>query len=149
MEDGIVKYLLIGFTVLIVAGAISFGIYYLKQGKEAGNAAGKSISNVQAELSDADVNIYDGVTITGSEVINVAKKFEEESLAIKVITKKSTAFYGYSLSGTNELQTSNVSSISKMQDLSSPLYVNPTGNFNGSLLKDANDVITGICFTQQ
>ena len=149
MEDGIVKYLFIGFAVLIAAGAIAYGIYYQKQGKEAGNAAGKQLSNIQAELSDADVNIYDGVTITGSEVINVAKKFEGDSVAIKVITKKSTAFYGHSLSGTNELQTTNVSSVSKMQDLSSPLYVNPTGNFTGSLFKDANDVITGICFTQQ
>ena len=89
------------------------------------------------------------MTVTGSEVVNVVKRFEDNEVAVKVVTKKSTAFYGYSLDANNELQTTNVSSASKMQDLSSPLYVNPSGSFVGSILKDANDVVTGICFTQQ
>ena len=149
MEDGIVKYIAIGVAVALIVGAAIFGINYMKQGKSVGTAGGKQMANIQAELSDAEFDAYDGVTVTGSEVINVVKKFEDDDVAVKVITKKTTAFYGYSLDASNELQTTNVSSASKMQELSSPLYVNPSGSFVGSILKDTNDVITGICFTQQ
>ena len=149
MEDGIVKYIAIGVAVALIVGASIFGIYYMKQGKAVGNTGGKQLSNVQAELSDAEFDAYDGVTVSGSEVVNVVKKFEGDDVAIKVITNKSTAFYGYSLKGNNELDTANVSSSKKMQEVTSPLYVNPSGSFDGTILKDANNVITGICFTQQ
>lgn len=149
MDKGIVEYIVIGVSVALVVGAAIFGINYTKQGKAVSAADGKHLANIQAELSDAEFDAYDGVTITGSEVVNVVKRFEDNEVAVKVVTKKSTAFYGYSLDANNELQTTNVSSASKMQDLSSPLYVNPSGSFVGSILKDANDVVTGICFTQQ
>ena len=149
MEDGIVKYIAIGVAVALIVGAAIFGINYMKQGKAVGTAGGKQMANIQAELSDAEFDAYDGVTVSGSEVVNVVKKFEDNEVAVKVITKKSTAFYGYSLNANNELDTGSVSASKKMQDITSPLYVNPSGSFVGSIIKDTNDVITGICFTQQ
>lgn len=149
MDKGIVTWILIAMAVLVTIGGVGYGMSHVKQAKTTGNIATKEHAKLQGELSDAEYDAYDGTVISGSEVINVVKKFEDESVSVKVITKKSTAYYGYSLDANNELKTGSTSSPSKMQDITSPLYVNPSGNFTGSLLKDSNDVITGICFTQE
>lgn len=149
MDTGVAKWIVIALSVLFVVGAGAYGFTHIKQAKTTGNIATKEHAKLQAELSDAEYDAYDGTVISGSEVINVVKKFDGESISVKVITKKSTAYYGYSLDANNELKTGSTSSPSKMQEITSPLYVNPSGNFTGSLLKDSNDVITGICFTQE
>ena len=149
MDEAVVKWLGLGAAVLLLVGAIVLGVRYKTQSDGINNAASNKYAKVTADLADADVDSYDGTTLSGSEVLNVIKKFDDTKISIRVVTKKSTSYYGYSLNANNDLVANGTTSLTKAKEMSNNAYINPTGIFSGSILKDQNDVKTGICFTQE
>ena len=93
--------------------------------------------------------LYDGLQVSGSEVMNVVGKFQSEQLSIKVVTKKSSQYYGYSMSESDTMLGSACSSsTSEAQNITSSKYINPNAQFVGSICRDSNDTVIGIVFTQ-
>lgn len=55
---------------------------------------GRSIS-CEAEFTDASKTMYDGTEVSGSEVLNVIRKFSDETMGILVQTNKNKTYYNY------------------------------------------------------
>lgn len=153
MENS-VKAIIIGASIAITMVIVSIGFYILRQGQDVAENASKNFSEINAEMAESKYTIYDENTISGSEVVNVVKKFKNENIAIGVSTKASSDFTWYiykATIGSDDIVDSlddTTTSINTMIS-SGNKYVNPNAQFLGKVYRDANDVIAAIKFIQQ
>lgn len=143
------KGLLLAAGVIITCIVVSLGFYISREANAAATNGVGQISRMNKEISESDKSMYDGLEVTGSEVINAINKNKNEELSIKVITKKSTVYYNRLLAkGDGELGAVSGASITDAQRVSNVNYINQNAQFTGEVLRDANDTIIGIKFTQ-
>ncbi len=148
MENSL-KGLILAAGVIITCVVVGLGFYISREAKDTATNGAGQITSLNAEFSNNDKTIYDGITVSGSEVINAINKFKSEELSVKVVTSKSTTYYNYLLddkdANLDKVSTAKVADAKKATNNS---YINPGGKFEGELIKDSNDYIIGICFTQ-
>lgn len=142
-------WIIIGVIVLMTIGLVYSVQKLNNQGQESVNIGSSKLTKLNSDLQDSDTAMYDGISISGSEVLNVIKNYSEEKVSVKVVTKKSTTYYGYSVDAGNNLTTGATGSLKKAESITDNQYINPTGSFKGSILKDSNDVATCLVFTQE
>ena len=149
MENSL-KGLLLAAGTIITCIIIGLGFYIAREARDtAANGAGQ-ISKLNAEFNESDKVIYDGLKVSGSEVVNVINKFKNDTLSIQVTTKKGIAFYNYTLnSDGTALGSKGGASVKLAQDCTSSTYINPNEQFLGVVLRDVNNTIIGISFYQQ
>ncbi|WXR61384.1 hypothetical protein WG909_13930 [Peptostreptococcaceae bacterium AGR-M142] len=109
--------------------------------------ANKKLSNTLSMTSDYELETYNGTTVTGDTVISAIKNAKTLSsntkLEIEVKTKEgATDKYGF-VDGKDDF-TDYTETDSRDND-----FINPTANFEASLTKNDNDIITGIEFVQE
>ncbi|MFM9280875.1 ABC transporter permease [Paenibacillus jiagnxiensis] len=136
---GIAAKALLGAAGLFLAIAlISLSVNLFGTAQEGSKQAQTEFSSIQTELSGQTYAGYDNTILTGSQVVNAIRKFgNKETFTIKVTTKKNTGGTTYSkgnVGGTTEV-TSNE-------------YINPSGQFKSIIVRDVNNVVTGIEFSQ-
>jgi hypothetical protein len=150
MENSL-KGLILAAGVIITCIVIGLGFYIAREARDtAANGAGQ-INKLNAEFNESDKVMYDGLEVSGSEVINVVNKFKNDEFGVVVNTKKSSTNYIYSLVISNNVATlgSTVSTpIKTAQDVTNSTYINPNEQFEGEVLRDANNAIVGLRFTQ-
>lgn len=148
MENSL-KGLSLAAGIIITCIIISLGFYIAREASDTAELGAGQISRLNAEFSDASLTMYDGTEVSGSEVLNVIRKFEEDSVGILVSTKKSSAYYIYHFDmKTGELGKTMDTSYKNARDQSLDTYINPTGRFDGNVVRDANGTITGLVFVQ-
>lgn len=149
MENSL-KGLLLAAGTIITCIVVSLGFYIAREARDtAANGAGQ-ISKLNAEFNESDKMMYDGLGVSGSEVVNVINKFKNEPLSIKVSTKKGTFYYNHGLGNDGaSLGASGGASVKEAQKSTSNNYINPNGQFTGSIIRDVNNTIIGISFAQE
>ncbi len=149
MENSL-KGLMLSAGIIITCVIISLGFYISREASNAAEAGAGKINELQAEFYESSYTIYDGATVSGSEVVNLIRKFADEGIGIKVVTKKSESFYLHKFNTADgELLDGATLTYKSAQDVSKSNYINPTGRFEGAVVRDANDTITGLIFTQE
>lgn len=147
--DNSLKGLILAAGTIITCVVISLGFFIAREAKDTASNGANQINKLNAEFVESDKVIYDGATVSGSEVINVIKKFKNEKLGILVKTNKSKTYYGYSFDENDGDIIAQVNSKNiDPTDSDSVNYVNPYVNFVGRIIRDKNEVITGIVFEQ-
>ena len=82
-------------------------------------------------------------------MLNVIRKFSDETMGILVQTNKNKTYYNYNFDPEKgELGKQLDNSYKSAQDVASEKYINPTARFQGSIIKDINGTIIGIVFSQ-
>lgn len=148
MENSL-KGLMLAAGIIITCIIISLGFYIAREARDTASSGTGQINQLQAEFSDTSKTMYDGTEVSGSEVLNVIRKFSDDTMGIKVVTGKSSVYYGYVFSESDgALGDKSASSYKNAQDVTKQSYINPTGRFAGSVVRDTNGVITGLVFTQ-
>lgn len=147
--DNSLKGLILAAGTIITCVVISLGFFIAREAKDTASNGANQINKLNAEFVESDKVIYDGATVSGSEVINVIKKYKNEKLGILVKTNKSKTYYGYSFDENDgdiigQVNSKNIDPT----DSDSVNYVNPYVNFVGRIIRDKNEVITGIVFEQ-
>ena len=147
--DNSLKGLILAAGTIITCVVISLGFFIAREAKDTASNGANQINKLNSEFVESDKVIYDGATVSGSEVVNVIKKFKNEKIGILVKTNKSETFYGYAFdeNGGDILRQVD-SKHSDAIDSDSSRYVNPYVNFVGRIVRDKNEVITGIVFEQ-
>jgi len=150
MENSL-KAIIIGAGVVITLIVVSIGFLLMRSGQDTAQNAINQLGGINKEMSDSQYTNYDGLEVSGSEVVNVLNRFKDEYIGIQVITKKNTAGAWYiNVVGSNgNITGAATSEIADTMDEKSNEYVNPNGSFKGSLVRDANGTITALIFTQQ
>ena len=113
----------------------------------------KKMDNMNASLSEADYTEYENQTVRGSKVQTIVKQYATYDVSIKVVTGAVSAgtVYNYKLGSNNQLGSAvsdNSTLISGVSDVSASNYINPNANFKCTLVRDSNDAVTQMVFTQ-
>ena len=149
MENSL-KGLMLAAGIIITCIIISLGFYIAREASDTASSGTGQINELQAEFADTSKTMYENTEVSGSEVINVIRKFGDEMIGIKVQTKKNTSYYIYQFSDADgSLKNASTLDYKSAQNAASANYINPTGLFLGSVVRDANGTITGLSFVQQ
>ena len=160
MDNGL-KGLLLAAGTIITCIIVSLGFYIAREARDTAASGAGSISKLNSEFNDNDKPMYDGLSVSGSEVLNVINKFSSEDVCIRVETVasgklKKYAYYGYTVgkeegsSSTYKLENKEgATNVSEARNKKSEHYINPNATFNGSVQRTANNVIVCITFVQK
>lgn len=149
MENSL-KGLMLAAGIIITCIIISLGFYIAREASDTASSGTGQINELQAEFADTSKTMYENTEVSGSEVVNVIRKFSDEMIGIKVQTKKNTSYYIYQFSDADgSLKHASTLDYKSAQNASAENYINPTGRFLGAVVRDANGTITGLCFVQQ
>lgn len=135
--DNSLKGLILAAGVIITCLVVGLGFYLSREAKNTSNNGASQISSMNSEYQDVDKTIYNGLKISGREVVEVIKKSSDTNFKITVVTGKSVTPTLYSAAPTS------------FPIQSSDDYINPTGQFLGKITYDANNVIDGLTLTQE
>lgn len=150
MENSL-KGLLLAAGTIITCIIIGLGFYIAREARDTASSGAGQINRLNAEFTESDKSMYDGIMVSGSEVVNVINKFKNDEICIKVQNKKVSfpTYYIYNMDEAKKTLTSaSTSSLKNAQSTKSDFYINPNAQFSGLVLRDANNVIIGIYFDQ-
>ncbi len=149
MENSL-KGLILAAGTVITCIVIGLGFYIAREAQDTASSGAGQIGRLNAELQESDKVMYDGLAVSGSEVLHVINRFASEDLGILVETKKSTTCYGMTLSEDRKsLEGESSAEVKDAWQVTSNTYINPNSQFIGEVLRDENETIVGIRFVQQ
>lgn len=149
--DNVLKVILIGAGVIFAMLLVALGYKIFNKGEESVNIALEQTDDFTTQLIESKYTKYDGVTVTGSDVLNCIKSLKGEVICITVNNGKQVTEYLYNSTLTNDL-TDNLSDMLKEAKNVSNLnkYINPNAKFEGEIVRDADtDTIIGITFVKK
>ncbi len=155
MDNGL-KGLLLAAGTIITCIIVSLGFYIAREARDTAASGAGTISQLNADFNDNDKIMYDGLSVSGSEVLNVIKKFSNEKVCIRVKTaalkENEYTYYGYTGTASGDTfelsDTKSSENDSDRKDKTKTKYINPNATFFGSVQKNSNNVITCITFIQ-
>jgi hypothetical protein len=152
MKESTASAILFGGAILIALALLAIAVIVFSPATDAAKSATTDFSAATTELKDQKYLIYDNTTITGSQVVNALRKFEQDgsagNIGIRVKTGRgSDSWYYNSVSskGDTVTPTGNPTNVS---NATSTEYINPSGMFKASIVRDSNQVIRAIQFVQ-
>ncbi len=119
----------------ITIGIISLVILVYGAAKMFGFTANMKLTSANEELADSSYEKYNGINLTGSEVINAIKRYQDE-IAVTVYTGESVDTYQGDFKVANN-------------NRKSEKYIKPSQIYTGSLLKDSDKEIVGLVFAKE
>lgn len=155
--DNSLKGLILAAGAVITCIVIGLGFYLSREAQNTNSNGASQINSINSQFQEIDKKIYDGLEISGREVVEIITKTvdSDEYLSIEVINKKKEkANYNYihTIIPDNEhvISEGSVEDIDIVQ--TSPInlnYINPAGKFVGRVFKDKNDMVICIQFIQK
>ena len=143
------KGLTLGAGIVMTLVIISLAYYVTNVSAATITNGTAKINNMSIQLQESDKTMYEGIDVQGSEVINIINKFKSENISIKVVTRKSTTYYNRYLTSTDtDLGGVSLASIRDAQKIDNVNYINQNAMFSGEVLRDVNNAIIGLKFTQ-
>ncbi|MGF9975484.1 hypothetical protein [Viridibacillus arvi] len=144
----------LGAGLLLTLAIISLCVVVYSASTDPAKSSTSDFNGMASELKDQKYLSYDNTTVSGSQVINAIRRFSSEgkagNLGVQVVTGQgNSSWYFNSVSENGDSVTTSTSDISKLSDSVSPQYVNPSGTFDSIVVRDSNQVIRAIKFTQQ
>ncbi len=141
--DSALKGLMLAAGVILTCIVIGVGFFVAREAKTTAVASSNQLSDYQKEISESSLTKYDGMEVSGSDVINFAKKNltpYDSSETAPVYIKIKTLTYEETYK-TNQYMKS-------LRDFANKRYVNPVNLFLSTIIRDENDVIVGVQFEQ-
>jgi hypothetical protein len=147
--------------IFLTIALITIVVLLFISAQEATKTAQNNFADIQTELSQAAFTVYDGTTISGSQVTNALRKYaDKDQFGIRVITgkNKSGQWYGNQLNISQDVNNADygsviapddkVGSINQTMSEKDNQYVNPSGKFKAVIVKDRSNVVRGLIFQQ-
>ena len=145
--DNSLKGLILAAGVVITCIVVGLGFYISREAKNTSSGGISQITRMNSEYQDINKTMYDGIKVSGREVVEAIEKYEDEirSGVFSIIVY--TGIRNTTSSGI--IFQSNQYDIEKIKEKKSEYYVNPDGNFLGETFLDQNGVVTMMTFVQQ
>ncbi len=150
-SSGLVVGIVITLFVIILSGAvIVWGSGYFNQNKKTMDKSTAKIDKTIGSMTDFDLTVYDGKSIQGDALTELIAELKASNTAVSigVDTLDSTAATNYNYEYTSSNLGASVS-LTPTTSKSEPSYINPNGTFVGEVIRNKNDDIIYILFTQQ
>lgn len=164
--DNALKGIILAVGVVITCVVIGIAFYYSRESKNLSSKASGDLNDLTSEFDDPQKLTFDGMTVTGREVINQIEKYAtDDTTVIRVIHKnndvdlyngavevaycKDTADQAAGTETTIASDKYTAVTYDRTQDANADTYINAGGKFVGSVQKNADGVITMITFLQE
>lgn len=153
MEDSpnIVVRIVIGLVLTLLVGAFAFFIF--RTVKSTGDDVTNQVTAKMTAALEAQYTAYEGTTVTGSEVINLINDTYagQEPIYITVCTNLDAGgkTYCYSTALAKISSTTESTLVQSAKDKSKDEYITPNGQFVGTVVRNDNNAIVGLKFTQK
>ena len=139
------RALLLAVTVIISVLLVSLMIAQFKSAEEIANISSESMNRRAEEIRDEDIMQYDGLTVSGADVVNFCRKnledyYNGEEAPFKIILK--------GVSG-NSRTYKDYDSILVLMDSEKSEFVNPVSKWTCRVIRNKNGIITEIIFTKK
>jgi hypothetical protein len=147
-----------GFFLAIAL--ITIAVVMFINAQDATKSAQSNFSSIQEELDQTQFTVYDNTTVSGSQVVNALRKFQDKNeFGVQVVTGKNPtgSWYFRTVNTTVPVGSTGYGSITGTTPtgtLANALneavndYINPSGKFKAQIVKDNSNVIRGIIFIQ-
>ncbi|MBE5940047.1 MAG: hypothetical protein E7266_06585 [Lachnospiraceae bacterium] len=146
MENSL-KGLMLAAGTIITCIIVTLGFYIAGEAKNTATGSANQINKLNVEFMENDKVIYDGATVSGTEVVNVIKKMQSEKIGVYVENGTTNTYYGYNFNlTTGELGSKTANVYTAAIDEGTGTYINPYGSFKGVVIRNSNNIITGIIF---
>lgn len=141
--------LVVGFILVCIIAL--WLVTYVKEKKEDLNSADTKSDKAIASMADFDLLAYNGASIRGDALVDLIDEMNDNkaelSIGVKTTAVTTATYYNYTYSSTgNTLTASTTYSAPSKADTT---YINLTANFLGDVIRNSNNEIVGITFTQQ
>lgn len=143
----------VGIIVTLLLCGIVVGVFTIIQ--QPAKATADDITSLNTQLNEQKFFIYENGNHNGSHVYNTIKQYQSaETFGVYVITGKNQNGTWYNrqislLPGTigDDLGPGS-GTLENTRNERSVEYINPSGQFKSEIVRDSNNVITGIVFRQ-
>lgn len=142
--DNVLKGIVIGAGVLITCIVIGVGFRVYRETKTISSTSAEKLERFSSELSENDLTMYDGLEVTGSDVVNFIKKHLSEYSSSEV-----APIYVNIVTSTTLNDYVNGASIPDIVNFTTDKYISPISKYNGKIVRDKNNVIVGLIFTKK
>ena len=150
MKDIPINFVMLGAGLVLALVFISVVIMYSRSSMDASGEVNKKIEVQNQSMLESEFTMYDATEVTGSQVINVIRKYEQENtekICIEVDNKKSVNDYVYAADLSAKSDKKAVDAKDK-SDLTN--YINPSSMFLGEVVRDEDTgTIIMVKFTKQ
>ena len=131
------RALLLAAGVVLTVVLISLMITQFKSAQEMVNISSEMISERTESMKNGELEEMDGMEVSGSDVINVCKKYLGKGIDITL------------KNGDNSKKYSDEVSLSKLKDYECSEYVKPSTKWKCKTVKNKNGILTDIIFTRK
>lgn len=145
--DNSLKGLILAAGVVITCIVVGLGFYISREAKNTSSGGISQITRMNSEYQDINKTMYDGIKVSGREVVEAIEKYETE---IRKGVFTITVYTGLRNSATSGIKFQSTQyDVSCIKDKKNEYYINPDGNFLGETFLDPNGVVTMMTFIQQ
>lgn len=138
-----VKGLTLAVVVIIACVLAAISLYMVQRGKSTMNSGNNQYSVLMSDYTELDKTIYDGLEVSGDDVIRVIDQMATDSnVSVRVYTLLNPIGSGAG----GKMYTTDSYSFSSKSDKD---YINPSATFKGKVTKNENGIVVGISFTQK
>lgn len=142
---------IIAIVAACILGAFIFSTVNSQQ--DAGNRALSQTEQMNTALDESKYTVYDGATVTGSQVLSAIKTFKGGDTYIQVNNGSGTEVYVLSAASagaeadTEDAYATKITAAKNKAETGK--YITPSAQFTGKVDRDAsNGAIIGITFTK-
>lgn len=150
------KALVMAAGIFLAIALITIAVVMFISAQEATKSAQESFSGIQNDLSSTAFNVYDGTTVSGSQVVNALNKYKgRDQFGILVRTGRNQAnsaigtWYGFAVDDAGVVGSVSTGTMTDATTASKDSYVNPSGRFSATIIRDASNVVHAIKFIQK
>lgn len=145
--DNSLKGLILAAGVVITCIVVGLGFYISREAKNTSSGGISQITRMNSEYQDINKTMYDGIKVSGREVVEAIEKYEDEirSGVFSIIVYTGMR----DIASAGILFQSSQYDVTRIKEKKSAYYVNPDGNFLGETFLDQNGVVTMMTFVQQ
>lgn len=133
--ENVTKVILLVASVLIAIAIVVVGLMFFNTASDTAKSANADLAKFNEQFARMKFSDFDNSTLSGSQVVNAVRIYSEDMSVTVTTGAGNTSTY----TATNRYTITNTGAAG---------YINPTGKFGSVLVVNANDVVTGITFTQ-
>lgn len=147
------KILMFAVGIGLCVAFLVFGTDTFNSKMDQANEMNSESDEMIANVRDSKYTRYEDTAVSGSEVLNLIKKYKREDFGILVTIGSTTTNYCKSLTGSASagytLGTGQgAGTLTDAKDITKPMmYINPTRNYTGEVCYDNQGNIVGLHFT--
>ncbi|MGC6586207.1 ABC transporter permease [Paenibacillus sp. Dod16] len=139
-------------SIFLTLALITTVVIIFISSQDAAKEGQTQFSEITTQLSQTRFNIYENTTLSGSQVMNAVRQFNnQDQFGVYVQTgKNGVTYYGHTFNQTTGVidGTAKNTNLQPALDEANNNFINPSGKFKSSVVRDANNMVRGIVFTQ-